>query len=66
MMWLNHFYSSSVAIPLSLTILTVIGLLSWRKRGRQVILGLTLLLYVRYIAWRGLYTLNTVVAQSTI
>ena len=59
MTWLNHFYSSSMAIPLSLMILTVIGLLSWRKRGRQVILGLTLLLYVRYIAWRGLYTLNT-------
>ena len=59
MTWLNHFYSSSVAIPLSLIILAVISLLSWRKRGRQVILALTLFLYVRYLMWRGLYTLNT-------
>jgi cellulose synthase (UDP-forming) len=60
MMWLHHFYSSSVAIPLSLIILAVISLLSWRKRGRQVILALTLFLYVRYLMWRGLYTLNTI------
>ena len=59
MTWLNQFYSSSVAIPLSLVILAVISLLSWRKRGHQVILALTLFLYARYLLWRGLYTLNT-------
>lgn len=59
MTWLNQFYSSSVAIPLSLVILAGISLLSWRKSGRQVILALTLFLYVRYLLWRGLYTLNT-------
>jgi len=59
MSWLNHFYSPSVAIPLSLGILALIGLLSWRKRGHQVILALTLFLYVRYLFWRGVYTLNT-------
>lgn len=59
MTWLNHFYASSVAIPLSLVILALISVLSWRKRGRQVILALTLFLYVRYLLWRGLYTLNT-------
>jgi cellulose synthase (UDP-forming) len=59
MTWLNHFYSSSVAIPLSLIILAVISVLSWRKRGHQIILALTLFLYARYLLWRGLYTLNT-------
>jgi cellulose synthase (UDP-forming) len=59
MHWLDHIYSSSLAIPVSLVILAAISLLSWRKKGRQVILALTLLLYVRYLVWRGLYTLNT-------
>jgi cellulose synthase (UDP-forming) len=59
MTWLNQFYSSSVAIPLSLCILAVISMLSWRKKGHQVILALTLFLYARYLLWRGLYTLNT-------
>ena len=59
MTWLNHFYGSPVAIPLSLFILAVITVLIWRKRGHQVILALTLFLYARYLLWRGLYTLNT-------
>ncbi|HMF86421.1 MAG TPA: glycosyltransferase, partial [Nitrospiraceae bacterium] len=56
---LTHFYSTSVAVPLSLVVLAVISLLSWKKRGHQVILALTLFLYARYLLWRGLYTLNT-------
>ena len=59
MTWFNHFYSSSVAVPLSLVVLAAISLLSWKKRGHQVILALTLFLYARYLLWRGLYTLNT-------
>ena len=59
MSWIQHFYDSSVSLPLSVCLLTVICLLSWRKKGRQIILFLTLFLYVRYLAWRGFYTLNT-------
>ena len=59
MTWLNHFYSSPVAIPLSLFIFAVISVLSWKKRWHQVILALTVFLYARYFLWRGLYTLNT-------
>ena len=59
MNWLEQVYGSSLAIPISLAILATISLLSWRKKGRQIILALTLLLYVRYLVWRGLYTLNT-------
>jgi cellulose synthase (UDP-forming) len=58
MTWFNHFYSSSVAVPLSLIVMVAISLLSWKKRGHQVILALTLFLYARYLLWRGLYTLN--------
>jgi cellulose synthase (UDP-forming) len=57
--WLNEFYSAPVAVPLSLACLAIVSLLSWRKQGRQVILALTLFLYVRYLLWRGIYTLNT-------
>ena len=59
MHWLEQVYGSSLAVPISLAILATISLLSWRKKGRQIILALTLLLYVRYLVWRGLYTLNT-------
>ncbi len=59
MNWINHFYDAPIAIPLSLVFLATISLLSWKKQGRQVILVLTLLLYARYLAWRGLYTLNS-------
>ncbi len=58
MKWFEYFYSDSVAVPLSVTLLAAIGLLSWRKKGPQVILALTLFLYARYLLWRGLYTLN--------
>jgi hypothetical protein len=34
----THFYSTSVAVPLSLVVLAAISLLSWKKRGHQVIL----------------------------
>ena len=55
---LDQIYHSSWAVPISLVALATISLLSWRKKGRQIILALTLLLYVRYLVWRGVYTLN--------
>ena len=58
MNWLDQVYDTSVAIPVSLAVLAAISLLSWRKKGRQIILALTLFLYVRYLLWRGVYTLN--------
>jgi cellulose synthase (UDP-forming) len=59
MSWLDSFYSPSVAIPFSLILVALISLLSWRKKGQQILLALTLLLYARYLLWRGVYTLNT-------
>jgi cellulose synthase (UDP-forming) len=64
--WLDLFYSDSVSLPLSIGILAIIGWLSWIGKGRKVILALTLLLYARYMLWRGLYTLNTEDLPNTI
>lgn len=47
MTWFSDFYSSSVAMPLSLGILAVINILSWKKNGHQVILALPLFLFAR-------------------
>jgi len=58
MTWLNQFYSDTVAIPVSLILLGIVAILSWRKQGHRIILALTILLYVRYMLWRGVYTLN--------
>ncbi|HMS82903.1 MAG TPA: glycosyltransferase [Nitrospira sp.] len=55
---IDQLYDPSIAISVSVVTLVVISLLSWRKQGRQIILILTVLLYARYLAWRGLYTLN--------
>lgn len=57
MYWLDLFYSLPVAIPLSLGALLVIGLLVRQNAGRQVILGLSLFRYLRYMVWRGIYTI---------
>jgi len=59
MSWIDQFYDNSVAGPISLLALGVISVLSWRRKGRQAMLALTLFLYARYLMWRGLYTLNT-------
>ncbi|MDP1845686.1 MAG: glycosyltransferase, partial [Candidatus Moranbacteria bacterium] len=57
MNWVNQFYSLPVTILLSLVSLFVISLLVWRNAGRGVILGLSLFLYLRYMVWRGIYTI---------
>lgn len=57
MNWLDQFYSLSVSFSLSLGALLVIGLLVRQNAGRQIILGLSLLLYLRYMIWRGIYTI---------
>jgi len=57
MSWLDQFYSLPVTIPLSLGALLVIGLLIRQNVGRRVILGLSLFLYLRYMVWRGIYTI---------
>jgi hypothetical protein len=42
-----------------LLLLLGIGVLSWQRRAQQAILCGTLVLYSRYMVWRGYYTLNT-------
>jgi cellulose synthase (UDP-forming) len=46
-------------IALSVLALSALAFASWRGTGRPLIIGVTLLLYARYMFWRGYYTLNT-------
>jgi cellulose synthase (UDP-forming) len=48
-----------LAVVMSLAALGIIGWASWKGKGRELIIGLTFLLYARYMVWRGMYTLNT-------
>jgi cellulose synthase (UDP-forming) len=48
-----------LSVAVSILTLGVIGLFCWKGIGRQVIVVLTVLLYARYIVWRGAYTINT-------
>ena len=59
MHWLDVFYSSAVSIPLTIIILSAIAVLSWAGKGHRILLGLCFFLFVRYLVWRGIYTLNT-------
>lgn len=56
---IDGLFSAPVAAGFSGLILFAIGLLIKRQKGRRWILALSLLLYVRYMVWRLLYTLPT-------
>lgn len=64
--WLDWLYSSPVALIVTLLGLSLIGVSISIGKGRQIILLITLLLYVRYMVWRGLYTLNAADFASTM
>ncbi|MDK2742159.1 MAG: glycosyltransferase [Nitrospira sp. BO4] len=55
----DTFFDTPVAAGVSALVLLIIGLLLKENRGRRWVLGLSLLLYVRYMVWRALYTLPT-------
>lgn len=55
---LDLFYSPLPSLLISAALLVVVCLLSWRGKGRKIALGLSILLFARYIVWRGVYTLN--------
>jgi cellulose synthase (UDP-forming) len=59
MEWLDQFYSGPFSLSVCLGLLLVIALLSNTVRFRRVVLALSVLLYIRYMIWRGVYTLPT-------
>ncbi|GKS65492.1 hypothetical protein YTPLAS72_27960 [Nitrospira sp.] len=63
---LDIFFDTPVAAGVSALVLLAIGLLLKRERGRRWILSLSLLLYIRYMVWRVLYTLPTEDTSSMI
>lgn len=58
MPFVEFFYSAPVALSFSAIAILLIGFLCWKGKGRQIVLGLGLFLYLRYLVWRGLFTLN--------
>ncbi|MDX2250768.1 MAG: glycosyltransferase [Nitrospira sp.] len=59
MEWLDQFYSGPISLSICLGLLLIIALLSNAVRFRRVVLALSVLLYIRYMIWRGVYTLPT-------
>ena len=51
-------WSGLLSVFATAAILWTIGICYWQQQARRLILTLTLLLYVRYMVWRGIYTIN--------
>jgi cellulose synthase (UDP-forming) len=56
---LDSLFDAPIAAGVSGLVLFAIGLLVKQNRGRRWVLVLSLLLYLRYMVWRALYTLPT-------
>jgi cellulose synthase (UDP-forming) len=56
---LDTFFSTPIAFGISGVALFLIGLLIKKKRGRRLLLTISLFLYARYMLWRLLYTIPT-------
>jgi cellulose synthase (UDP-forming) len=56
--WIDAFYSPFPSLVVSVSLLAAVCLLSWWGTGRKLALLLCILLFGRYMLWRGLYTLN--------
>jgi cellulose synthase (UDP-forming) len=56
--WIDAFYSPVPSLLISAGLLAVVCFLAWRGTGRKVALAICILLFARYMLWRGLYTLN--------
>lgn len=63
---IDTFFDTPVAAGVSALVLLVIGLLLKQERGRRWILSLSLLLYIRYMVWRAIYTIPTDDVNSMI
>ncbi|WP_455379201.1 glycosyltransferase [Petrachloros mirabilis] len=55
----DNILTGPVGILISALALAIVAFASWKDTGRRLIIGVTLLLYARYMIWRGFYTLNT-------
>lgn len=55
----DNVLTGPAGIVVSALALAIVAFAGWKHTGRRLIIGVTLLLYARYMIWRGLYTLNT-------
>ena len=63
---IDNFFDTPIAAGVSALVLLAIGLLIRKDQGRRWVLSLSLLLYVRYMVWRALYTIPTDDVNSMI
>ncbi len=56
---IDNFFDTPIAAGISALALLTIGLLLKKDQGRRWVLTLSLLLYIRYMVWRALYTIPT-------
>lgn len=56
---IDNFFDTPIAAGISALALLAIGLLLKKDQGRRWVLSLSLLLYIRYMVWRALYTIPT-------
>jgi cellulose synthase (UDP-forming) len=56
---IDNFFDTPIAAGISALALLTIGLLLKKDQGRRWVLSLSLLLYIRYMVWRALYTIPT-------
>lgn len=66
MEFIDILFDTPIAAGVSALVLLTIGLLLKKDRGRRWVLSLSLLLYIRYMVWRALYTLPTEDVSSMI
>jgi cellulose synthase (UDP-forming) len=59
MEFIDKFFDIPIAAGVSALVLLTIGLLLKNEQGRRWVLSLSLLLYIRYMVWRALYTIPT-------
>ncbi|MFO0705872.1 MAG: glycosyltransferase [Nitrospira sp.] len=59
MAWVDHFYSFPATVAICGGALLTMAVLSGRLESRRLVLGISMILYFRYMVWRGAYTLPT-------
>ena len=65
MQWIHAFYEPFTSSIVSIGLLALVGLLSWRGRARKLALAACIFLFARYMLWRALFTLNLEDGLST-
>jgi cellulose synthase (UDP-forming) len=56
--WIDILFAPRPALAISAGLLSLLVLLSWWGAGRRLAMAISIVLFARYMLWRGLFTLN--------